>query len=389
MVKIAILSQNSVSDVNTTPLTIPDIGNPDIYIEMTQEDKRKLPVMSENFLTNYTNVHNENLLKLTNWSGYNVKIKVFRSNEYTPNNDMFKIIAHGSISVKNKPGFFSRINPLVTKGAVYVKLQIDNNDPIVFVNAHLPMLKERDANGEVTDSLGNDFRTQTFLNILEKLSEDNIINNNTTLFFGGDLNFRITRDGSDQLTNLLKDRSNQLGIKELDFVNKEHKRFTCKFQNFTSANSCRNSSVPDNVDSGEKLNNEDFEAMRSIQNDCGVPDRLPSRCDRFLVKPGLNSSITTIIHKGEFFPEIQSDHNTLYAVINYENNYSNVRTDKTTLNPMFMTGGNGYGFDGKEIKSGVMEFSSYKSGGSKKQRRKLSKRKRGPQKRRRSTNKRR
>ena len=53
------------------------------------------------------------------------------------------------------------------------------------------------------------------------------------------------------------------------------------------------------------------------------------------------------------------------------------------------TGGNGYGFDGKEIKSGVMEFSSYKSGGSKKQRRMLSKRKRRSQKRRRSGKKRR
>ena len=30
------------------------------------------------------------------------------------------------------------------------------------------------------------------------------------------------------------------------------------------------------------------------------------------------------------------------------------------------TGGNGYGFDGKEIRAGVMEFSSYKSGGSRK-----------------------
>jgi hypothetical protein len=33
------------------------------------------------------------------------------------------------------------------------------------------------------------------------------------------------------------------------------------------------------------------------------------------------------------------------------------------------TGGNGYGFDGKEIRAGVMEFSSYKSGGSRKKRR--------------------
>lgn len=33
------------------------------------------------------------------------------------------------------------------------------------------------------------------------------------------------------------------------------------------------------------------------------------------------------------------------------------------------TGGNGYGFDGKEIRAGVMEFSSYKSGGSRNKRR--------------------
>jgi hypothetical protein len=53
------------------------------------------------------------------------------------------------------------------------------------------------------------------------------------------------------------------------------------------------------------------------------------------------------------------------------------------------TGGNGYGFDGKEIKSGVMEFSSYKTGGSKKRKQKKSlKRKRGSKKRRRSGKKR-
>jgi len=52
-------------------------------------------------------------------------------------------------------------------------------------------------------------------------------------------------------------------------------------------------------------------------------------------------------------------------------------------------GGSGYGFDGKEIRAGVMEFSSYKSGGSRKHRRKSSKRKRGSQKRRRSERKRR
>ena len=38
------------------------------------------------------------------------------------------------------------------------------------------------------------------------------------------------------------------------------------------------------------------------------------------------------------------------------------------------TGGQGYGFDGKEIRSGVMEFSSYKTGGSRKRKQRKSKR---------------
>ena len=55
------------------------------------------------------------------------------------------------------------------------------------------------------------------------------------------------------------------------------------------------------------------------------------------------------------------------------------------------TGGDGYGFDGKEIKAGVMEFSSHKTGGSRrrKQRRSSKKRRGVSHKRRRSDRKRR
>ena len=41
-----------------------------------------------------------------------------------------------------------------------------------------------------------------------------------------------------------------------------------------------------------------------------------------------------------------------------------------------MSGGQGYGFEGKEIRSGVMEFNSYKSGGSRKRRRNTKKNRR-------------
>jgi hypothetical protein len=53
-VKIAILSQNAVSDKNTKPITVTGFEDlnpkPEIYIEMTQEDTRKLPVMNPKFL---------------------------------------------------------------------------------------------------------------------------------------------------------------------------------------------------------------------------------------------------------------------------------------------------------------------------------------------------
>lgn len=54
------------------------------------------------------------------------------------------------------------------------------------------------------------------------------------------------------------------------------------------------------------------------------------------------------------------------------------------------TGGQGFGFDGKEIRPGVMEFSSYKSGGSRKRRKqRKSGKKRRSEKRRRSGKRRR
>jgi hypothetical protein len=324
-VKIAILSQNAVSDKNTQPITVEDIEGykPEIYIEMTQEDTRKLPVMSQEFLNNYDNVHNEELLKLSKVSGYNVKIKVFKRVNFATNPTDFEIIAKGSIPIDNKQSSLSKLNPIVTKGAVYVKLKLKNNHPIVFVNAHLPMLSEKNKNGDTKDTLGNEFRTKSFLQILEKLQKDGIVDNNTTLFFGGDLNFRIGCDGSDQLTKLLMDPTqNNLGLKELKFPDPRDKRFTCKFENskdIGNTTTCRNTSVPPGVENPGEREKDFFEIMNKVQRECGVANRLPSRCDRFLIKYGDKSTIQTLVHRAEFFPEIQSDHNTLYAVITYEN----------------------------------------------------------------------
>ncbi len=54
------------------------------------------------------------------------------------------------------------------------------------------------------------------------------------------------------------------------------------------------------------------------------------------------------------------------TILNANNSPSSMGGDSAKYQS---TGGNGYGFDGKEIRAGVMEFSSYKSGGSRNKRR--------------------
>jgi hypothetical protein len=320
---IAVLSQNSVSQESLQKLQIDDINShtPDIYLEMTQEDYtdifEKRPI---NKIEGYTLLDMESLLKVTKFSGFNIRTKVYVKNSF---NRKIEVVSKGSISLKSAPSFLQNINPIVTKGGVYVKLQVEGCPPIMLVNAHLPMLKKKDAEGNVTDDLGFEFRKQSLKTLLTKLIKKGL-DHETTLFLGGDLNFRITLDGKDQLTELLKTDELQPKLKELDFINDEDKIFTCKFQTIIPSDkeSCRNTKVPVSIDSKEVATNQSVveNIHNTVQNVCGVHERFPSRCDRFLTAVPSSAKIEVVVHKGSYFPELVSDHNSLMTVFKYSSN---------------------------------------------------------------------
>lgn len=320
---IAVLSQNSVSQESLQKLQINDINRhtPDIYLEMTQEDKtnifEKRPI---NKIEGYTLLDMESLLKATKFSGYNVRTKVYVKNSF---DRKIEVVSKGSISLKSAPSGLKSLNPVVTKGGVYVKLKVDDCPPIMLVNAHLPMLKIKDAEGNVTDDLGFEFRKQSLKTLLTSLVAKGL-DHETTLFLGGDLNFRITLDGKDQLTELLNTDELQPKLKELDFINDEDKIFTCKFQTNIPSDKqgCRNTKVPVSIDSKEVATDQSVvdNIHDTVQEVCGDEERFPSRCDRFLTAVPSSAKIEVVVHKGSYFPELVSDHNSLMTVFKYSSN---------------------------------------------------------------------
>jgi hypothetical protein len=321
--KIAILSQNAVSE--STNIHIEDIekNNPDIYVEMTQEDKRmidKRTIISQDFINNYTLLHTQKLLRVTHFTGYNIVIKIYVNKSY---NIPITVEKSGNIPLKSGETVFSSLNPMPTKGAVYVKLNIPNHYPIMLVDAHLPMLKIKDANGNITDDLGFDFRTKSLNIVLNELL-NNGLDHDTTLVFGGDLNYRITHKGIDQLTELLKHnnpfKDKRKPLLELE-MNPYDKTFTCKFQEKNPDEDCRNTIEPANIDNDNDNEIKDIATIETVQKKCGDAKRFPSRCDRFLISEGNGNDkvIKVVVHKGHYFKEIKSDHNTIYSVFNYDN----------------------------------------------------------------------
>lgn len=177
-----------------------------------------------------------------------------------------------------------------SKGCVWVKLDFGMQS-ILFINMHLPVKTSERKNGTLKNvTLGYEFRKKMFYGILKKLSD--MVGDYTHVIVGGDLNFRMSADGTDQLTELLRQNSpkNSIPLKELHFPAGEEPSFTCKFKEHSDKN-CRLTHISEH----KKLA-------------CADESRVPSRCDRFLV---MGNPKVSLYDTGVLLD--QSDHNAIYA----------------------------------------------------------------------------
>ena len=329
ILKVAVLSQNAVKSspgLNVGLLT-PDV---DVYVEMTQEDSRtpdEKTIINPVSLIDYKPVI-QSLTKAK--SDKNIVTKLFIKDS------SIKVTDRGHVDIgagdKRKTiGFlkstaqeFGLAN--FTKGAVYIKIKKGQHS-FLFINMHLPI----DTGDEQT--LGNDYRIHSLVEIMDKLEEK--IDDKTTVFVGGDLNFRIVEENYkmiDQLNKILSKVSSH--IRELNFLDPEDIKFTCKFK--TPIKEVYNAGLDENHAKNielEECRNRPFKPdkgyIQTVQRDCGVGNRTPSRCDRFLLMPVDNTVDYKVIrHTAVYLKEIGSDHNAIECVVEFNSNddiYDNSR----------------------------------------------------------------
>ena len=338
--KIAIISQNMAEEHTSPNIDFPEglDNRPDIYVEFTQEDARpvvdelELPVGNvEGLLSNNNN--NGRLspnystftgggptsMSLVDPSHLHNMVQVFHislNGKQSPKNIVTNIfikksliinsIEHGVIPIKPFEGVLGKVAETVvyTKGCVWVKLNFLEHS-ILFANMHLPV----DTSNAKT--LGYAYRKRKFYKILNKLKDN--VTPNTNIIVSGDLNFRreIEKNGSsiNQLTELIKEDM-PLNLKELPFSEKNAEKFTCKFL------------TPEKLEEKHyNMTNGDYKRCRETTIDkfneapnthCFDVKRIPSRCDRFL----LRDSDIREIKKLEYDSDVlvpEYDHNAIFA----------------------------------------------------------------------------
>jgi hypothetical protein len=307
--RIGVLSYNVAELAESPHLADPGVLalNPDIYVEMTQEDYRKpdgTPLLDSTILES---------------NGYNNIVSVSLNGTRTTKNLILNLYAKTdagitivdkgvkAVSPKEEHKSLSLAAQLVakklhtgfgfTKGVVYIKIMAKR--PILFMNMHLPVDTTEKDGKLVNASMGLEYRKTVFLKLLDKLVRRGVLDDNTILFVGGDLNFRMDFRGMNQLNQFLASDAVSLHrLRELPFPNNT-KHLTCKF-NGRNRN-CRTQKMPQkNV--GAFLNN--------VQKTCGNPKRTPSRCDRFLISTAPGDKVKVLLHTVKYLlPE--SDHNGL------------------------------------------------------------------------------
>jgi len=319
ILKVAVLSQNAVKSSPGLALDLLE-SDVDVYVEMTQEDSRELDektIINPVSLIDYKPVI-QSLTKAK--SSKNIVTKLFIKDP------SIEVTHSGHVDIgagdkRTKIGFlkstaqeFGLAN--FTKGAVYIKIKKGEHS-FLFINMHLPI----DTGDEQT--LGNDYRIHSLVEIIDKLEEK--IDDKTTVFIGGDLNFRIVEENYkmvDQLNKILSRDSTQ--IKELDFLDSEDIKFTCKFKTPVKQEyeyKMLDKNYKKNIEL-EACRNRPFKSdkgyIQKVQRDCGVGNRTPSRCDRFLLMPIDNTVDYKVIrHTAVYLKEIGSDHNAIECVVEF------------------------------------------------------------------------
>lgn len=300
--RIGVLSYN-VDKLNKDP-NIDDTSvidlHPDIYVEMTQEDSRK-PNGDSLLSSNILKTNGYDILETVSLNSGKSSQNVIM-NLYKREDSSVEVIDKGAYPVSPKKGYK---NALIyaqsflgyTKGMVYIKVVCESKT-IIFVNMHLPIDTTEKGGKLVNSSMGLNYRTDVMNDLLNKLNKDDTIDYDPIIFIGGDLNFRMDYNGKNQLTNLLKSNANNFqNIREFSFPNNS-KKLTCKFNR--GNRSCRTRKIPKN-------NVEVF--LKKVQQNCGDKSRIPSRCDRFLIKT-TDTTPTPLLHTAKYLLP-KSDHNGL------------------------------------------------------------------------------
>jgi hypothetical protein len=294
--RVAVLSQNCAglnTDIRFDTILSRD---PDVYVEMTQEDAR--PVTGETLLMSKMlakyRVLTTVALNETEASQNLIMTCVTKepvdyisgSIPISPSANKAALFAQGLIHHVSRMGY--------SKGAVYIKLL--GPEPILFINMHLPMSGAKNLlTGALKNStLGLAYRTTALHELL--LAVKKLVDKQTTVFIGGELNFRMDANGTDQLDTLLAQGELPYDVRE---VVGPTKTVTCKYTQPSRA--CRTRKLP-------RAGITNF--LKTVQAECGDKSRVPSRCDRFLVG-GAGQLALHLVGAEVFMPD--SDHNGIYT----------------------------------------------------------------------------
>jgi len=228
----------------------------------------------------------------------------------------------------------SKTIQLFTKGAVYIRLKNKNFD-LLFVNLHLPILT--DDTNKIGNEFGLQYRTKCLLYVLNQLKDQNVYTDNTIIFVGGDLNFRITSLINDIDTDQLKQIFDKMPTALTNFedqlftkINEDNtNKRTCKFESFKKykkkleEQSLKEQDLKEQDLKEQDLKEQDLKSYIKCRNGnpktdktCFNNKRIPSFCDRILTRNPINNSSNYIIAEStqEIIPLLlSSDHN---AVIN-------------------------------------------------------------------------